>query len=69
MTRTQASAILYKLNTILASEGNTQAVQSYVAQLEGAGYPLTAIIKGKAVIRYREEIGEQRVRRLGKGAN
>ncbi len=69
MTRTQASAILHKLNTLLASEGNTQAVQSYVAQLEGAGYPLTATIQGNTVIRYREEIVEQRVRRLGRGAN
>jgi len=56
MTRMQASAILHKLNTILASEGNTQAVQSFVAQLEGAGYPLTATIKGNTVIRYRPDI-------------
>ncbi len=56
MTRMQASAILHKLNTILASEGNTQAVQSFVAQLEGVGYPLQATIKGNKVIRYRPDI-------------
>jgi len=60
VTRIQASAILHKLNTILASEGNTLAVQSYVAQLEDAGYPLQATIKGNTVLRYRPDIGERK---------
>ncbi|MGI9058537.1 MAG: hypothetical protein ACR2H5_08155 [Ktedonobacteraceae bacterium] len=56
MERTQAFAILTRINTLLASEGNTSRVQAYVTQLNKAGYPLQVIMKGNTVLRYRPEI-------------
>lgn len=60
MERIEASTVLYKINALLASEGNTQQVQSYVAQLERAGYPLVAMVKNNVIVRYRPEIVSHR---------
>jgi len=60
MERTDALAILDKINTLLASEGNTQQVQAYVAQLKRAGYPLKETRRGDTVVRYRPEIAARR---------
>jgi hypothetical protein len=56
MERRDAERMLQQINALLTSEGNTQHVQSSVAELEAAGYPLTATIKSNQVTRYRPEI-------------